>query len=90
MPSSTNRPPQRKGTRWRGRFVYPRLPSNGDLPSNYGRTSPPAKTILACEPINLCLWLRLPSNGDLPSNYGRTIPPAKTIIACEPINPCLF
>ena len=25
----------------------PRLPSNGDLPSNYGRTSPPAKTVFA-------------------------------------------
>ena len=34
------------------------VPSNGDLPSNYGRTSPPAKTVLACEPINLCLWRR--------------------------------
>ena len=54
-----------------GAICRPRLPSNGDLTSNYGRTSPPAKTCLACEPINLCLLPRLPSNGNLPSNYGR-------------------
>ena len=57
----------------------PRLPSDGDLPSNHGRTSPPAKTILACEA----------TNGDLPSNHGRTSLPTKTILACESINPCL-
>ena len=66
----------------RGRGFDPssyRLPNTGNLPSNYGRTSPPAKTILACEP----------SNGNLPSNHGRTSPPAKPILACEPINLCL-
>ena len=66
------------------------VPSNGDLTSNYGRTSPPAKTMFACEPINSCREPRLPNNGNLPSNYGRTSPPAKTVLACEPINLCLW
>ena len=29
----------------RGAICWPRLPNNGNLPSNYGRTSPRAKTV---------------------------------------------
>ena len=43
----------------RGKFCRPRLPNNGNLPSDYGRTSPPAKTMFTCEPINLCLTVSL-------------------------------
>ena len=90
MPVSINRPRQRIPLHWQGAIFRPRLPSNGDLPSYYGRTRPPCQNgsrMWTNQPMSLA---EVPSNGDLPSNYGRTSPPAKTVLACEPINLCLW
>ena len=93
MPDLTNCLPASAQRRaGRGGVCRPRVPNNGNLPCDYGRTSPPTKTIFTCELINLCLWPRylVTSDGNLLYNYGRTSPPAKIIFICESINLCLW